>query len=283
MASAARRHASWRCCAAPWRPEGRRYALQRCRLTPWTRCRSSAAHGGASFATSRPGWRRTQPRLGAGRADRARRSRGCGSRWCAPGPLHDLLGHGAGRDRRPVRAARGADRCRGAGRAGRRGVRRGTRHARRRGPSDAHADDGAALAYDLFSFDVGSQPKRIPAMDPAAPVIALRPIERAVAQLDGRSPTQRADGGAAVVVVGGGAGGSEVALALAARLRGQPRAITVCDRRSPSGRVARAAHRAALVERAFTRPASLHRRSEGGARDPRAASCSRTAVRCRPI
>lgn len=112
-------------------------------------------------------------------------------------------------------------------------------------------DDGAALAYDLLSFDVGSQPKRIPAMDPAAPVIALRPIERAVAQLDGALATPRADGGPRIVVVGGGAGGSEVALALAARLRGQPRTITVCD---PAAHPVEShgPRTAVLVERAFT-------------------------------
>jgi len=111
-------------------------------------------------------------------------------------------------------------------------------------------DDGAALAYDLLSFDIGSRPKRIAAMDPAAPVIALRPIERAVAELDTAVTAPRADGGPGIVVVGSGAGGSEVALALAARLRERPRMITVCD---PGAHPveSRGPRTAVRVERAF--------------------------------
>ena len=89
--------------------------------------------------------------------------------------------------------------------------------------------DGSALAYDLLSFDIGSQPRRTAAIDPAAPLIAVKPIERAVAQVDAALAAPPAADGRRIVVVGGGAGGSEVALALAARLRHERPAITLCD------------------------------------------------------
>jgi selenide,water dikinase len=80
-------------------------------------------------------------------------------------------------------------------------------------------DAGTPLAFDLASFDIGSRPLPLDAT-PDAPLLALRPLDAAVAALDAARPGMR------VVVVGAGAAGVEVAFALAAR----GAAVTCCDR-----------------------------------------------------
>jgi selenide,water dikinase len=109
--------------------------------------------------------------------------------------------------------------------------------------------DGSALHYDLLSFDIGSQPARAAPIDADAPVIFLKPIERAVTQLDAALAGRAAGHDRHVVVVGGGAGGSEVALALSARRLGG--AITVCDGEAHPAH-SLGARTARQVERVFT-------------------------------
>jgi selenide,water dikinase len=111
--------------------------------------------------------------------------------------------------------------------------------------------DGTSLSYELASFDIGSLPLRTAAIDDGAPLVALKPIERAVAALDAALAVAPPSRGRRVVVVGAGAGGTEVAFALAARLRGEPHAsISVCDAAARPV-AARGARTATLVERAF--------------------------------
>lgn len=111
--------------------------------------------------------------------------------------------------------------------------------------------DQPPMPYDLISFDIGSQPAQTAPIDDDAPVIRLRPIERAIAALDATLAEPPPARGRQVVVVGAGAGGTEVAFGLAARLRDEPRrSITVCD--AAARPVAeRGLRTAALVERAF--------------------------------
>jgi selenide,water dikinase len=109
--------------------------------------------------------------------------------------------------------------------------------------------DGAQLSYDLLSFDIGARSKLPSAVSEDAPIIRLKPIERAIAGIDAALAAD-APGGRRIVVVGAGAGGAEVALALAARLRGTTATITACDEATRP--VAERGRRtAALVERAF--------------------------------
>jgi selenide,water dikinase len=111
--------------------------------------------------------------------------------------------------------------------------------------------DGAQLPYDLLSFDIGSQAARGGPIAAAASVVALRPIESAIAQLEAALAAPSTGGGRRVVVVGAGAAGTEVALALRARLRGEPAgSIVVCDQAARPV-ASRGARTAALVERAF--------------------------------
>jgi selenide,water dikinase len=112
-------------------------------------------------------------------------------------------------------------------------------------------DGGSSLPYDLVSFDIGSVALRTAAIDDDAPVIAVKPIERAIAALDTALAAPPPARGRRVVVVGAGAGGTEVAFALAARLRREPHAaIAICD--AAARPVATRGERTAtLVERAF--------------------------------
>jgi len=111
--------------------------------------------------------------------------------------------------------------------------------------------DGAALPYELLSFDIGARATDMPPREPDAAVVALKPIDRAVAEIDAALATAPTPPGRRIVVVGAGAGGSEVAFALAARTRNEPgAAVTVCD--AGDRPVAeRGSRTAAVVERAF--------------------------------
>jgi NADH dehydrogenase FAD-containing subunit len=110
--------------------------------------------------------------------------------------------------------------------------------------------DGRQLAYDLLSFDIGAQAKRPPAASDSVRIIALKPIENAIAALDAALAAPNADA-ARVVVAGAGAGGSEVAMALAARMqRARRGAVVVCDEAARPV-LERGARTATLVERAF--------------------------------
>ena len=103
-----------------------------------------------------PGRRRAQPPVRARGVRRADASRDLRLTLVSPGPLRHLLGHGAGGARRPVRAARGADRpARLATRAAATFVAaRAVAHRRR--ARAARAERRIASAYDLLSFDIGS-------------------------------------------------------------------------------------------------------------------------------
>jgi len=103
--------------------------------------------------------------------------------------------------------------------------------------------DGARLAYDLASFDVGSRPRPLPATAGDAPLVALKPMDAAAAAIDAAlaaRPRARA------LVVGAGAAGAEIAFALAAR----GAAVTCCDHAAaPVGALGAATAR--RVARAF--------------------------------
>jgi selenide,water dikinase len=71
------------------------------------------------------------------------------------------------------------------------------------------------VAYDLLSLDVGGTP----AMPAGVAGIPVKPIGRFLARL--RALEERLAAGARLAVIGGGAGGTELALALATRLRGR--------------------------------------------------------------
>jgi selenide,water dikinase len=107
----------------------------------------------------------------------------------------------------------------------------------------------AQLSYDLLSFDIGALAARSAAIDADAPVVAVKPIDAAIAAIEAflasRVPDRRG-----IVVVGAGAGGCEVALALSARLRGGDAAITVCDE-GPRPVPERGRRTSVLVARAF--------------------------------
>ena len=107
-------------------------------------------------------------------------------------------------------------------------------------------DDGSRVPYALASFDIGSRTAPLPT-DPGAPLVAIKPMEPAIAALDAVLASRP---GARAVVIGAGAAGCEIALALAARLRRGGGAVTVCDRAArPLPEFAPRA--AVLIERAF--------------------------------
>jgi pyridine nucleotide-disulfide oxidoreductase family protein len=110
--------------------------------------------------------------------------------------------------------------------------------------------DASRHSYELLSFDIGAQARPPPATD-APSIVGLRPIERALATIEAALAAPPARPGRRVVVVGAGAGGTEVAFALAARLRNEaPASITVCDEAAHPV-AARGRRTAALVKRAF--------------------------------
>ncbi|MCM5679643.1 FAD-dependent oxidoreductase [Schlegelella sp. S2-27] len=92
-------------------------------------------------------------------------------------------------------------------------------------------DDGHVLGYDVLSVDVGSV-SPCDAIDGAAEhALALRPLERLVAQWD--RVARSAARGEAVVVVGGGAGGAELAMALRHRLPSRAPVVLVSGGQGP--------------------------------------------------
>lgn len=82
--------------------------------------------------------------------------------------------------------------------------------------------DGATIDFDLASFDIGARPLPLDAT-PDAPLLAVRPLDAAVAAL---AAAMAAQPHPRVVVIGAGAAGVEVAFALAAR----GARVTCCDR-----------------------------------------------------
>lgn len=107
-----------------------------------------------------------------------------------------------------------------------------------------------AIEYDLVSLNIGAQPAPGDIASDA-PVVWVKPIERAVARLEellARSPRSRTR---EVVIVGAGAGGVELGFALRARLQCETGArVTLCDRhRTPVPE--RGAHASRLVAAAL--------------------------------
>ncbi len=88
--------------------------------------------------------------------------------------------------------------------------------------------DRPPLTYDLVSFDIGSRPFGAQRVGGDAPVVMVKPIERALREIEGALGTAPPAGGHHAVVVGAGAGGTEIAFALAARLQ-DGGSVTLCD------------------------------------------------------
>jgi selenide,water dikinase len=81
-------------------------------------------------------------------------------------------------------------------------------------------DGRPPVPYDLLSLDVGATPRIADVPGASSHAIPLKPISGLLARIDAILDRARARGGAArVAVVGGGAGGTELAFALAQRLR----------------------------------------------------------------
>lgn len=89
--------------------------------------------------------------------------------------------------------------------------------------------DRASLTYDIVSFDIGSRPLAADRVADDAPVVMVKPIERAWREIETALRLVPSGGGHQAVVVGGGAGGIEIAFALAARLR-DTGTVTLCGR-----------------------------------------------------
>lgn len=87
--------------------------------------------------------------------------------------------------------------------------------------------DGTLLRYDLLSLDIGATPRHAPTIAPGAPLVPVKPIERALEGLQAALATQPP---AQTVVVGAGAGGIELAFAINARRRpAVPASVVLCD------------------------------------------------------
>jgi selenide,water dikinase len=129
----------------------------------------------------------------------------------------------------------------------------GTFHVARAVRVDATArvlvlSDGTERGYDMVSFDVGARPRPPAHASSEAPLVAVKPIERALEVIDA---TLAAPAAARIAVVGAGAGGIEIAFALAARLRHHPStSLLLCDRTNRPLE-ARGPRTVRLVERAL--------------------------------
>jgi selenide,water dikinase len=111
------------------------------------------------------------------------------------------------------------------------------------------------LTYDFLSLDIGSQPAAADRVEPDAPVVLVKPIERAAAGIAAALAAPAPAAGRRAVVIGAGAGGTEIAFALAARLRHEGKgSVTVCDL---AGRPV--ATRDASTSRAVERALAQHR------------------------
>lgn len=88
------------------------------------------------------------------------------------------------------------------------------------------------IEYELVSFDVGAQPVAGDITNDA-PVVWVKPIERAVTRLEQLLALPPRASAREVVIVGAGAGGVELGFALRARLRAEAGArVTLCDRKA---------------------------------------------------
>lgn len=96
-------------------------------------------------------------------------------------------------------------------------------HARAR---RVELEDGRSFDYDLLSLDVGSRPRHPGALDSDARLIRVKPIARALGELEHALASLSEP--CRIAVVGAGAGGVELALALAARL-GTKAEVSVFD------------------------------------------------------
>ncbi|MGG5809662.1 FAD-dependent oxidoreductase [Falsiroseomonas sp. CW058] len=118
-------------------------------------------------------------------------------------------------------------------------------------------EGGAPLAFDLLSINTGATPDLARVPGAARHALPLKPIDALLPRLDALVAAARE--GMVVAVVGGGAAGSEMALALAARLR--PRGVRLVlvagaagllpgfpDRLRERLRAALAARKVALME-----------------------------------
>ena len=107
--------------------------------------------------------------------------------------------------------------------------------------------DGTRQSYDLISFDIGARAADVAPAATEAPLVPIKPIEPALATIEAALGARPA---AHVVVVGAGAAGSEVALAVRARLRGGEGTVTLCDR-APRPLAGFAPRAMALLEQAL--------------------------------
>ncbi len=104
--------------------------------------------------------------------------------------------------------------------------------------------DRPDIPFDLLSIDVGGRPAM-----PKGGGITVKPIGRFLHQLQTLEDTLPPD--SRIAVIGGGAGGVELALALAARFRGQPKVLLVSSSAEPLAAAparARKVVRAALID-----------------------------------
>jgi selenide,water dikinase len=110
-----------------------------------------------------------------------------------------------------------------------------------------------AIAYDLLSLDIGSQPAASERVSRESPVAMVKPIEVAAGDIEAALSRPPPNGGRRVVVVGAGPGGTEIAFSVAARLRGEGGgSVTICDT-AAAPVVMRGAATARLVGKAFQR------------------------------
>ena len=109
-------------------------------------------------------------------------------------------------------------------------------------------DDGAVVDYDVLSINCGATPRLPPVVDPAARIVAVKPISvllpfwrAALRRIRARSDRGEVS---RVVVVGAGAAGCELALALASQVRTLRVEISIVDAGDAPGRsLARGARR----------------------------------------
>ena len=119
------------------------------------------------------------------------------------------------------------------------------------GARGVEGDERMRLPYDLLSIDIGTAPAAVPAADDAAPLVPMRPIAPAIAQLEHALSAAPSRSGLRIVVVGAGAAGCEVACTLAARLRGEPGArVAICDE-APRPLPTHSARAGRLIARTF--------------------------------
>ncbi len=112
-------------------------------------------------------------------------------------------------------------------------------------------DADAWLAYDVVSFDIGSQPAHPELVAADAPASMVKPIDVAAAAIDAALAQPRPEHGRRLVVVGAGAGGTEVAFALAARLAREGGGDVALVDRGEAPVMERGRHTSTIVARAL--------------------------------